>query len=45
MNSNRGAVSTRNLIHHALMDGIHMAKFYARVEDHLQHPEALADTR
>ena len=24
--------------HHAVMDGIHMAKFYARVEDYLQHP-------
>jgi chloramphenicol O-acetyltransferase type A len=29
--------------HHALMDGIHMAKFYARVEDCLQHPEDLVD--
>lgn len=27
--------------HHALMDGIHMAKFYARVEDYLQHPAYL----
>jgi chloramphenicol O-acetyltransferase type A len=25
--------------HHALMDGIHMAKFYARIENYLQHPE------
>jgi chloramphenicol O-acetyltransferase type A len=25
--------------HHALMDGVHMAKFYARMEDDLQHPE------
>ncbi len=24
--------------HHALIDGIHMARFYARVEDYLQHP-------
>ena len=24
--------------HHALMDGIHIGKFYARVEDYLQHP-------
>ena len=31
--------------HHALMDGIHMAKFYARVEDYLQHPEDVADGR
>ena len=31
--------------HHALMDGIHMARFYARVEDYLQHPEVLANTR
>jgi len=23
------------------MDGIHMAKFYARVEDYLQHPAYL----
>lgn len=29
--------------HHALMDGIHIAKFYARVEDFLQHPGVLAD--
>jgi chloramphenicol O-acetyltransferase type A len=27
--------------HHALMDGIHMARFYARVEDYLKHPEVL----
>jgi chloramphenicol O-acetyltransferase type A len=25
--------------HHALMDGIHMGKFYAIVEEYLQHPE------
>jgi chloramphenicol O-acetyltransferase type A len=25
--------------HHALMDGIHLAKFYAGVEEYLQHPE------
>jgi len=31
--------------HHALMDGIHMAKFYARVEDYLQHPGDLVDAR
>ena len=31
--------------HHALMDGIHMAKFYARVEDYLQHPAYVADGR
>ena len=31
--------------HHALMGGIHMARFYARVEDYLQHPEVLADRR
>jgi len=24
--------------HHALMDGIHMARFYARVQDYLHHP-------
>ncbi len=29
--------------HHALIDGIHMAKFYARVEDYLQHPTYIAD--
>ena len=29
--------------HHALMDGIHMAKFYARVEEHLQHPGCVVD--
>jgi chloramphenicol O-acetyltransferase type A len=28
--------------HHALMDGIHLARFYARVEDYLQHPEYVA---
>jgi len=27
--------------HHALMDGIHMGKFYARVEEQLQHPQGL----
>ena len=27
--------------HHALMDGIHMAKFYAEVQDYLQHPEVV----
>jgi chloramphenicol O-acetyltransferase type A len=25
--------------HHALMDGIHMGKFYAEVQDYLHHPE------
>jgi chloramphenicol O-acetyltransferase type A len=29
--------------HHALIDGIHMAKFYARVEDYLRHPAFIAD--
>ena len=29
--------------HHALMDGLHMAKFYAKVEDYLQHPGDLVD--
>lgn len=29
--------------HHALMDGIHMARFYAKVEDYLQHPGDLVD--
>ena len=24
--------------HHALMDGIHMARFYAEVQDYLHHP-------
>jgi len=24
--------------HHALMDGIHMGRFYAEVQDHLHHP-------
>jgi chloramphenicol O-acetyltransferase type A len=24
--------------HHALMDGIHMGKFYAKVQDYLQQP-------
>lgn len=27
--------------HHALMDGIHLARFYARMEGYLQHPEDL----
>jgi chloramphenicol O-acetyltransferase type A len=27
--------------HHALLDGIHLAKFYARVEDYLHHPDYL----
>ncbi len=27
--------------HHALMDGIHMAKFYAEVEDSLHHPDSV----
>jgi chloramphenicol O-acetyltransferase type A len=31
--------------HHALIDGIHMAKFYARVEDYLQYPAYIADGR
>ena len=31
--------------HHALMDGIHMAKFYAKVEEDLQHPDYVADGR
>ena len=25
--------------HHAVMDGIHMGRFYERLEDHLRHPE------
>jgi chloramphenicol O-acetyltransferase type A len=29
--------------HHALMDGIHMARFYTRVQDYLQHPEIVVD--
>ena len=29
--------------HHALMDGIHMGKFYAEVQDYLQQPEAVLD--
>ena len=31
--------------HHAVMDGIHMAKFYARVEDWLQDPGYMFDGR
>lgn len=27
--------------HHALMDGLHMGRFYAMVEDYLQHPEVV----
>ena len=27
--------------HHALMDGIHMAKFYSEMEDYLQQPEVV----
>lgn len=29
--------------HHALMDGIHVGKFYAQVEEILDHPEAVLD--
>jgi len=29
--------------HHAVMDGIHMARFYAKVQEHLQKPEAVLD--
>jgi chloramphenicol O-acetyltransferase type A len=25
--------------HHALMDGIHMGRFYAKVQDYLHHPD------
>jgi hypothetical protein len=25
--------------HHALMDGIHIAGFYARIQDYLYHPD------
>ena len=31
--------------HHALMDGIHMARFYAKVEEVLQHPEEVGWTQ
>jgi chloramphenicol O-acetyltransferase type A len=31
--------------HHALMDGIHIGKFYARVEDYLQHPGDVVNGR
>jgi len=31
--------------HHALMDGVHMAKFYATVEGYLQHPGEVAGGR
>lgn len=31
--------------HHALMDGIHMAKFYERVEDYLQHPRFVVNRK
>jgi chloramphenicol O-acetyltransferase type A len=27
--------------HHALIDGVHVGKFYAKVQDYLQQPEAL----
>ena len=27
--------------HHALMDGIHMGRFYAEVQDYLHHPDAV----
>jgi len=29
--------------HHALMDGVHLARFYARMEEYLQHPEEMAE--
>jgi chloramphenicol O-acetyltransferase len=25
--------------HHALMDGVHMGQFSAKVQDHLHHPD------
>ena len=31
--------------HHALVDGFHMARFYGRVEEHLQHPEYVVGGR
>lgn len=31
--------------HHALMDGIHIAKFYGRVEEYLQHPADVVEGR
>jgi chloramphenicol O-acetyltransferase type A len=27
--------------HHALVDGMHMGRFYAKVQDYLQHPEVV----
>lgn len=27
--------------HHALMDGIHMGRFYAEMENYLEHPDIL----
>lgn len=27
--------------HHAVMDGIHMGRFYEKMQDHLSHPEAV----
>ena len=31
--------------HHALMDGVHMGRFYARVQEYFDHPELLLGTR
>lgn len=32
--------------HHALMDGIHMGSFHAKVQDYLDHPDSvLGETR
>ena len=30
--------------HHAVMDGIHMGRFYAKVQDYLNRPEAVLDS-
>ncbi len=30
-------------VHHALMDGIHVGKFYKEVQDYLDHPELILD--
>jgi len=29
--------------HHALMDGVHMGRYFAEVEDYLHRPEVVLD--
>ncbi len=30
-------------VHHALMDGVHVGKFYARIQEYLSEPGFLLD--